>query len=683
MRKEPLGSLIAGCGSRKDRRGASALPSLVGPLTSHSVFARPHSRLLGYCLILGLYLTLRGYHSLDGDQAYRLPLFLHIQDPSLFADDPFVRAFDVFNPHRGSFLLLGGATKILGLSAGLLALFIATFLATCRGIDRLGNEVWTGRKEIAGWVAVIDVLMAKAGNIGTNHLFEAMVLDRLMALAAGWLAISSVIARPERGWWRAALALALATLVHPSLGLQLATVVGAAWIVWALAWKQTGVSWALAARGVGAAGLAVLPGLALNLPSGDALLRGLSPQDLWTLSVELQNPQHMLPHLWRMPQWLAWGAYLVLAAVAWLRGAMPNRARVKVVILLVVVLVWLAGAWVAIEIAHNLRVTMFQPFRLATLVRGLALVLIAGRVADLWAGGGWFGKTRAMVIALAGTGDWSFVVVALAEVGVALAEQAGEQVARLVYGGLLGWGLCFLAQHDTESGQWPILSALALGLVARRLSTDRWPVPDLRTLVWTRPAAVLSLTWAVPLLAMLSGALPEKVSGAVYSGWPLARGLVAHCRFVAVPTDDIERLGVWCRDHTPADSRFIGPPGPKNFRLWSRRSLAFNRSCSPYHAAGLAEWFGRFQDHVDLHVPPSAFVRRYVAGRHEIEARYDSLDETGLAALACRQGADHVIASTSLRGQRIRLNPLHTEGAYTVYKLISQPDALAADQRQR
>jgi len=29
-----------------------------------------------FLLILGLYLTLRGYHAFDGDQAYRLPLLL-------------------------------------------------------------------------------------------------------------------------------------------------------------------------------------------------------------------------------------------------------------------------------------------------------------------------------------------------------------------------------------------------------------------------------------------------------------------------------------------------------------------------------------------------------------------------------------------------------------------------------
>ena len=147
------------------------------------------ARWLGYCLILGLYFTLRGYHSLDGDQAYRLPLLLHRLDPAIYAADPFVRAFDTFNPHRGSLMVLGWVTGLLGLAAGLLGVFIVLFLATCQGIDRLARQNWTGSGSAAqvGWVAITLVLMARAGNIGTNHLFEAMVLDRLMALCSvGW-----------------------------------------------------------------------------------------------------------------------------------------------------------------------------------------------------------------------------------------------------------------------------------------------------------------------------------------------------------------------------------------------------------------------------------------------------------------------------------------------------------------
>src|SRR5271157_1797389 len=221
-----------------------------GPGPPPSV-SRP-ARWLGYCLILGLYLTLRGYHSLDGDQAYRLPLVLRRLDPAVYAADPFVRALDTFNPHRGSLLVLGWVTGLLGLTAGLLAVFIVMFVATCQGIDRLARQAWTGAGSAGqvGWVAITLVLLARAGNIGTNHLFEAMVLDRLMALALGWLALAAVVSQPEHGWWRAAIALALAAVVHPSLGLQLALMVMGSWTVWALLGGQAAVRWTLALRGV-------------------------------------------------------------------------------------------------------------------------------------------------------------------------------------------------------------------------------------------------------------------------------------------------------------------------------------------------------------------------------------------------------------------------------------------------
>ena len=100
---------------------------------------REFPRWLIYVIVLGVYLSLHGYHSLDSDQCYRLPLLLHQQDPSVYANDPFVRAFDTFNPHRGSLIALNMLTGPFGLSAGLLLIFILTFTATCMAIDRLAR----------------------------------------------------------------------------------------------------------------------------------------------------------------------------------------------------------------------------------------------------------------------------------------------------------------------------------------------------------------------------------------------------------------------------------------------------------------------------------------------------------------------------------------------------------------
>ena len=181
---------------------------------------------------------------------------------------------------------------------------------------------------------------------------------------------------------------------------------------------------------------------------------------------------------------------------------------------------------------------------------------------------------------------------------------------------MLALGLNFLGHHDTEYGHIPLLAALGAGVLAGVGSDacDRAERTD-RQVGRGRRGAVRAI-----LAVCLGHALRQRFwrrrfrSIRRIARSPLVRGLISRCRFAAVPADDVERLALWCRDHTPATARFIGPPGPKTFRLWSQRSLAFNRSASPYHAAGLADWFARFQDHVDFH-GPAEDVRAGLRGR--------------------------------------------------------------------
>ena len=199
-----------------------------------------------------------------------------------------------------------------------------------------------------------------------------------------------------------------------------------------------------------------------------------------------------------------------------------------------------------------------------------------------------------------------------------------------------------------------------------------------------RWSTVLAAAWLIPLASLLAAAVPPEHAASRHS---LVRGLINRCRFAAVPADDIERLGLWCRAHTPAAARLIGPPGPKTLRLWSRRSVAFNRAASPYHAVGLADWFAQFQDHVQFHGSTAEFVQAYVGDRHGFEARYLALSARDQAALAVRQGATHVVAAAP--GERDRddgssssagpLELLHVEGVYAVYRV--KPELLV--QRQR
>jgi hypothetical protein len=623
-------------------------------------------------LALGVYLTIKGYHSLDGDQAHRLPILLHRLDPTVYADDPFVRCFDDFNPHRGSLQLLGILTRAVGLPVALAGLFAVTFALGARGIHRLASAFWGDRSGAVGWVAVALFLAAKAGNIGTNHLFESMYLDRLMALGLGWIAAARVIEDPRGEWRRSALLLGMAAWVHPSMGLQLAMVFSGAWLAWAI---FDGTSRRLAIGAIAAMGIAIVPGLLVNLAPFGNLREGLPPETFRLLTVELQSPQHMLPALWRKPQWLAAGAYLLLAAVAMAgpRSEAVASPRRRLLLMLGVVLAWLAGSWVAVEVARHVGATVFQPFRVATFGRGLCLVIVSGHVVALWRRGGMTDRARALLVPVACTGDWMFVVVAAMEVVLTAMESARVmgRVRDAAFVGMLAWAAVFLSRHDTERGHPALLGAagagMMAGLVAGRPSIS---VSARRRERLYRTAVILA--WAGPTAGLIAGLAPNS--------HPAAGALAARWRFAPVAASDDERLGAWCRENTPADARFIGPPGPKGLRLWSRRSWAFNRAGSPYHARGLGDWYERFRDHVAFDGPPEELVRAYQEGRHRLEGRYDAMTDAQLAALAARQGAVFVVARAD-RDEVVGgpLERLHAEGELAVYR--ARPERVAQVQR--
>jgi hypothetical protein len=587
--------------------------------------------------------------------------------------------------------------------------------------------------------------VAQAGNIGTNHLFEPILLDRLIAFGLGWLALGLAVGSARVGLRWSPWIVGVATLVHPAVGIQLGLLLVGFWSVWLL------VGWARITEdsgwfdlrstllAIGCVGLALIPGVWLNLGESRQLLEGLPTEDFRLLSVELQGPQHMLPHLWRRPQWLAWGCYPLLAALALMTtNNRTHEARRRLVVLLAVNLAGLGLAWYGIERLHHLRLTLFQPFRMATIARGLCLVIIARHWNALWQSGSVTNRIRAAMLAVGLTGDWALVLVtafesvcmtmewipgrkwlpfslkkggqrgvwavpgcglqpqlappypAFAWAGTASAQSVREVYATLVrmFVNSVGWlldrarlsvgvsrsriaflagapvlayGLYFLSKHDTESGHIPLLLALiTTPIVSRILDRRPWE--------WTlsRLVRLTVYAWVVPALALLANLVPE---GSTLAHSSVRSHLVRLCRFGAVPLDDAERLGLWCRTHLPAKARLVGPPGPKTIRLWSERSLAFNRAGSPYNARGLADWSRRFADHVRFDGPPSALVRAYLADRHGFEARYDALDLPARAALARRQAAEYVIGPVGQSEEPLAgLKRIHQEGRYVLYR---------------
>jgi hypothetical protein len=619
-----------------------------------------------YAIIgLGLSLTLNGYASRDGDQAYRLPLLLHRQHPALFQNDPFVKALDEFNPHAHYLQLLDAASRPLGLSAGLFGLYAATFLLTFLAVDSLARRVWP---EAADWVGVIAaalVFTAKAGNIGTNHLFEPLLLDRMIALALGWAALALALSGSRIWSSLSAIPIGIAAWVHPSMGLQMGLLLAGCWVVWACVERRA----RLLGRIVWLA-IALIPGLA-GVNSA-RLFEGLPPEQFRLLSAYVQSPQHMVPHLWRMSQWCAAICYPVLALLAVVsfrrvRCADPTEdhgaARRRLLIALGLIVGGLIAATLAIEFLGDLRVTLIQPFRMATLGRGICLVLLAPHLLTLFERDDFISNLRAVWLFVGLTGDWTLVVVTCMEVSILILEQVPEKgpgkfgVAAVIAGGLL-----YLGWHDTEYGHFRLLAATAGVVLARALLRGKAV-----RITTPRLARITAYCWLAPLAAMLCPIVAPEPSPALR---PITRFLTARCRFGETPLRDMERLALWCRDHTPRNAVFIGPPGPKSFRLWSGRALAFNRAGSPYHAAGIADWGERFREHVGFDGSLDEFARAYLKDRQALERRYDDFSAEELAALAKRQKAEYVIAETTMPPSASEpLQCLRVEGRFAVYRV--------------
>lgn len=629
-------------------------------------------RLLVGLVALGIYITLEGYHSRDGDQAYRLPLLARFQDPRAFAGDPFVNAVAEFHPHRGYLALLDWASRPFGLSAALFGLFAITFLLAFHGFDRLARALWPDKGRIVGGVAFALLLACKSGNLGDNPLFEPLLLDRQIAFALGWSALAMAV--EGRKGVVSALLLGSATFAHPALGVQLAMLWASGWLVWSIRPKSTGVRLADSARAITFCLVGLAPALVFHerLFRSDLMFAGLSRADYLTIAARIQNPQHLSPDLWRFEQAVSWVCLIGLGMFAGAKLDRPERLRWAS--LLGILTVGLGLSWAAIVVFRDPRATLFQPFRLATAARGLALAALSGRVVELWNRGGFDARVRAGSLCLAWTGDLASIAATGFEAASTLADKTRSRSIRLFAWLLFFAGNAWLAKRDTASGHVPLLLALIVGVLSeagRRLARVRrsswgW------SWGWNRRRAAFSLgaAWLFPAFGALATffCLGDRARPS-----PIALAAATRWRFGEVPKDDIERLAVWCRGHTEADGRFVTPPGPKTFRLWSRRAVAFNRASSPYHAAGLADWTARFRDHVGFTGSLSEFARAYLRDRHALERGYDRLDDLALAALANRQGASYLISEKLDR--RGPLKRLRVEGRYALYRVDKSPIA--------
>jgi hypothetical protein len=383
------------------------------------------------------------------------------------------------------------------------------------------------------------------------------------------------------------------------------------------------------------------------------------------LAVEIQGPQHLAPWLWRTDQWAAAAAYLVLAwfgiadAVR-MRHECTEVAWRRIVALFVCGVILLACGWFGVAVMRDLRLTLFQPFRLATVLRGVALLLVAPSFARLWTTRGPWERLRVAALACGLGFDQALLVVVAAELAARAWLHASVRWARVVWLIVILCGLVHLSAHDPQGSGGVLAAVLAVVGAGERVIRRAGILWNAR-----RRALVIASSWAVPALALCGGL--AAIGAGETPEW--ARSAVERCRFFETPFDDMERLGAWARRNLPEDAVLVGPPESKTLRLWSRRAVSFNRAGSPYHGRALLVWGERFRRHVAFAGDTRELARAYQRDRARLEARYYELSCEELSILLDEMNASHVVTHSQREDELARggIERLHVEGRYAIY----------------
>ncbi len=653
------------------------MTAVIDPLASEIYVP---SRWLRILIATGVILTLGGYESRVIDQCYRLPILEKRLDPSSFPMDQFVDSFTDFNPHQVYVELLAIGAKTVGLSLTLFLLHILTVAFCISAIWRIRKSLWPELPEWSDWVLVAMFALLKAGNLGTNHLWEDHLLDRQIGFTLGWLALAEFLSAGRRKTWTIPILIGAMAVIHPGLGVLTSTLwlgifLIAFWLgmVRLNAFAQFSVSMIAA----------MIPWAVIYLPQASVMKQGVEKFEFWALATELQGPQHMRPIFWRESQWLSAGILVVMALVSvkLYRSKCNLESLKKIAIWSSLILFGLLLAVSLIEIFHVLDVALAQPFRLATPLRGVCLLALLPHLVRLIQQQTLIGMARALGLLFSMRSDWGFVVACAVELTMIATDLCfksrwiGNRQIRFQWMFFLAtgfYGIFWLMKHDPSESESLLiggyLTGLMIVLAARRLQLRfGWNAFNLRlNQTPGRASRLVIYSWALPMIALICGFCDPtgqfKVTQLISSIWRVAE----------IPISDSERMGVWARRNIPEDAMVLIPPRDKSFRYWSRRSVVCNVAGSPYQAKSLKEWALRLKKlagESDLSL--IEFVRQWPEKRVEFEMGFERLSADGWSALADEFQADTLMLPATEQGKRLEKmgwRQVHVAGKWSMWQ---------------
>ncbi len=322
---------------------------------------------------LGLFVLRYGYDWGVSDQDEFLPLLLHLSDPELLTSDPFVATQQGAWSIRSAFVwfMHGLSAGVVPLGLVVLLVYLVSWLATALAISRIAASF-----AASTWASVISIPAALIVTMrwapGGNDAVYAMLVPEMVAWSLALWALA-LVTLPSPRTLLAGILCGLATWIHVLVGLQLGGVI----LLWLMARHQGrphaltfGATWLL-----------------LSVPPAWLAVSGVGlDADSTYILTHLRAPHHYLPHDMPLRAWLLFAALLVSAAFSLYRHPEFFRGesgRRRLAGLLVIPTAWLAVGFVLVLLWPGGTWTAAQPFKLAVLVRLLAVVAISCSAAGL------------------------------------------------------------------------------------------------------------------------------------------------------------------------------------------------------------------------------------------------------------------------------------------------------------
>jgi len=591
-----------------------------------------------FCVIVGVISSLWGYEYFGNNSVDFLPQILRTTNPGYLSNDFYLNSTSGLSSPRFYFNgLLAWLSGLLSLTRVFLGLTILCNILLALETALLTRDLFSG-SDGAALVSALAVITAKTFLLGNYNDFSLSPLD------AGLLILPLVLA----GIWAAlrqrpllvGLAAGLATLFHPLVGPEVGAILLGTLAVEQIAHHFRPLSFPrrcnlLALLGGGAILVAfsalVLPPI-MNVPH-------IPTAQFVQIYAYFRDPHHLIPSTWPIHDYVEAVVYLLAAGMIWrLCYSFSARLREMTPVLLILCAILLAlclGGYVFVELIPTRLFATAQTFRLLLIFKFISLSLT----------GGWIGFKI----------EKSFQINLPEEQS---SRHSGLKVITLLSSLLSPWNLLWVSGVDfiqeRTKAAWLSSAIASLVVLASSLAIAVIYLPEtyvyflvsfysimVLALFYLRPrwlgAALISFL-AVALLApsLWPGKFPHTHNGSIM---PKPATSLKDIK------GDVADLGIFAKNHTPADAIFVVDPSMGLFRLAAQRALVVDFKDFPFSDEGMVEWQQRLFDCYGI---PKAIG---FDAMYEMSRLYKKITDGKLKALQIKYGVSYAVLHHATKTQ--------------------------------